>query len=186
MSANAGASAGLFDVIVVGGGPAGSATALSLLGGDPSLRVAVVTGLAGGNSNGETLTPNALPLLEQLGVSGAFLEDRPLPSHGTRSCWGGETPFDNEAVFNPLGPGWRVDRGRFDALLLSEAAARGAIPVQRGDAPDRLEERSGAMDGSPIPTGRERPDVPRRLLPCRCQRSPGHTRTTTWRPRDVL
>jgi 2-polyprenyl-6-methoxyphenol hydroxylase-like FAD-dependent oxidoreductase len=130
MSANQRSSAGRFDVIVAGGGPAGAATALALKGGDPSLRVAVVAGLAGGSGNGETLTSNALPLLEQLGVSAAFLDDGPLPSHGTRSCWGSEAPFDNEAVFNPLGPGWRVDRGRFDALLLREAAARGVSLYQ--------------------------------------------------------
>ena len=130
MSENRRSSAGWFDVIVAGGGPAGAATALALLGGDPSLRVAVVAGHAGGSGNGETLTPNALPLLEQLGVSAAFLDDGPLPSHGTRSCWGSEAPFDNEAVFNQLGPGWRVDRGRFDALLLHEAAARGVSLYQ--------------------------------------------------------
>jgi 2-polyprenyl-6-methoxyphenol hydroxylase-like FAD-dependent oxidoreductase len=125
ISANRVPVAGRFDVIVAGGGPAGAATALALLGGDPSLRVAVVAGRAGGSGNGETLTSNALSLLEQLGVSATFLNDGPLPSHGTRCCWGGEQPYDNEAVFNILGPGWRVDRGRFDALLLREAAARG-------------------------------------------------------------
>ncbi len=125
MSANRGPALGRFDVIVVGGGPAGAATALALIGGDPSLRVALVAGRAGGFGSGETLTSNALPLLEQLGVSASFLDDRPLPSHGTRCCWGGEEPYDNEAMFNQLGPGWRIDRGRFDALLLHEAAARG-------------------------------------------------------------
>jgi len=73
MSVNGRSSAGWFDVIVVGGGPAGAATALALKGGDPSLRVAVVAGHPGGPGNGETLTSNALPLLEQLGVSAAFL-----------------------------------------------------------------------------------------------------------------
>jgi 2-polyprenyl-6-methoxyphenol hydroxylase-like FAD-dependent oxidoreductase len=125
MSANGRVAAERFDVIIAGGGPAGAAAALALVGGDPSLRVAVVAGRAGRSGNGETLTSNALPLLEQLGVSAAFKGDGPLPSHGTRSCWGGDEPLDNEALFNTLGPGWRIDRGRFDALLLREAAARG-------------------------------------------------------------
>ena len=71
MSANGRVAAERFDVIIAGGGPAGAAAALALVGGDPSLRVAVVAGRAGRSGNGETLTSNALPLLEQLGVTRA-------------------------------------------------------------------------------------------------------------------
>ena len=91
----------------------------------------MVAGHARGPGDGETLTPNALPLLDQLGIGAAFLDDGPLPSYGTRSCWGGEIPFDNEAMPNPVGPGWRIDRVRFDALLLREAVARGVSVFER-------------------------------------------------------
>ena len=44
MNANGNFSKEWFDVIIAGGGPAGTATAFALVGGDPSLRVAVVAG----------------------------------------------------------------------------------------------------------------------------------------------
>jgi flavin-dependent dehydrogenase len=131
MGANRGSAAGRFDVVVAGGGPAGAATALALVAGDPSIRVALIAGPAGRPGNGETLTPDALPLLDRLDVGEAIRDAGPLPSLGTRSCWGSESPYDNEAIFSAIGPGWRIDRAWFDAWLLRAAATRG-VSVHEG------------------------------------------------------
>ncbi|HEV2200244.1 MAG TPA: tryptophan 7-halogenase [Bryobacteraceae bacterium] len=114
-----------FDVGVIGGGPAGSATALALarLG----YRVALVEGSHYDSVRvGETLPPAIRKLLIRLGVWERFLEQKHSPSFGIRCCWGGEDSYSNDFIFNPYGPGWHVDRARFDSMLALAARDAGA------------------------------------------------------------
>jgi flavin-dependent dehydrogenase len=116
-----------YDVVVLGGGPAGSATALSLRRHAPSLSIALIEQSTYSKMRiGETLPPVAQPLLEQLGVWPAFLAQRHLPAYGTCAAWGSEELFENEFIFRPPGRGWHMDRKRFDAMLASEAETTGA------------------------------------------------------------
>ena len=66
---------------------------------------------------GETLPPEVRLPLDTLGVWPRFLGLGPIPSPGMVSCWGSATPRTWDALVNPYGPGWRVDRRRFDAML---------------------------------------------------------------------
>jgi flavin-dependent dehydrogenase len=115
-----------YDVVILGGGPAGAATALSLRKHDPSLSLALIE-----QSNyskiriGETLPPIVQPLLEQLGVWNSFLDEGHVPAYGTSSAWGSDKLWENEFIYHPLGRGWHLDRKRFDALLAREAASEG-------------------------------------------------------------
>jgi flavin-dependent dehydrogenase len=115
------------DVAVVGAGPAGSACAISLRDRTPSLSVALIEA-----SNfdapraGESLSPAARPLLDRLGVLGAFLAAKHAEVHGTSASWGDASPEDNDYIFFARGPGWHLERARFDAMLAEHAAARGA------------------------------------------------------------
>jgi flavin-dependent dehydrogenase len=112
------------DVCVVGGGPAGSATALVLarLG----RRVALFNASAFDTPRfGETLPPEVTPLLRSLGLWDAFLGTRPLESPGTVSRWGNGEPLAQDFVRNVHGCGWHVDRRRFDEAIWNGAAAAG-------------------------------------------------------------
>lgn len=114
------------DVLVLGGGPAGAATALSLRQTDPSLSVALVERSGYEQVRvGETLPPSVRPLLRQLNVLEEFLAGGHLPAYGTRSAWGSDRLQDNEFIYDPRGCGWHLDRRRFDAMLAREAARRG-------------------------------------------------------------
>lgn len=118
------------DVIVLGGGPAGSATALRLARRGWSVTMIERSGY-GDVRVGETLPPQICPELQALGLWQRFREDGHLPAYGVRSVWGDNELRDNAYIFNPYGMGWRVDRSRFDALIAQGAESAGAEVCRR-------------------------------------------------------
>lgn len=115
------------DVVILGGGPAGAAAAISLRRHAPGLSVALVERSVYDTPRvGETLPPTAQAVLEQLGVWEAFLaEGQHVAAYGTRSAWGSDELYENEFIYHPAGRGWHLDRTRFDCLLARLAAERG-------------------------------------------------------------
>lgn len=114
------------DVTVVGGGPAGAATALALRRREPSLDVVLVEASDYSEVRiGESLPPNARPYLERLGVFDRFLEEGHLEAYGTASSWGQEELADNDFLISRDGNGWHLDRRCFDAFLTAEASRHG-------------------------------------------------------------
>lgn len=114
------------DICVIGAGPAGCAAAqrLARLGYQvviteqskfPRPRI------------GESLAPSILPLLEALDVRTTVEEAGFLRPTHTRVNWSSEG-----TVVTSLGrePGFHVDRGRFDTLLLEHAERSGAVVIQ--------------------------------------------------------
>lgn len=124
-----------YDVLILGGGPAGTATAIALKRLDPGLRVALIEKSEySGLRIGETLPPHAQAVLRGLGVWDAFLATSPVMSYGTRAAWGSADPYDNEFIFSLHGNGWHVDRNTFDAMLTAEAIKAG-VDVRVASAP---------------------------------------------------
>ena len=113
------------DIVVIGGGPAGTATAIELVRLGFSVNV-----LERSNYDsvriGETLSPVIAPRLARLGVWQAFLDQEYLPSYAVRSAWGSDVLHDLPHLFNPHGVGWHVDRAGFDGLLAQRARDVGA------------------------------------------------------------
>lgn len=115
------------EVVVVGGGPAAAAFALTLLTHRPSTRIVIVErGRHAQEKVGESLPPIAGSLLRQLGVWESFLAAGHRPAHGTAAAWGGPRAIANEFVYGVHGCGWHLDRRRFDHDLLAHAVERGA------------------------------------------------------------
>ena len=114
-----------YDVVVVGGGPAGAATARRLAGQGRS--VALLERSRFDRSRvGETLAPAVQPLLRGLGVWHGFLALAPLPSWGTRSFWDELEATEHSHMTSGYGSGWHVDRRAFDQMLAHTAADAGA------------------------------------------------------------
>ena len=114
-----------FDVVVAGGGPAGSAAALGL--GRRGVSVALIEQDTYQSPRvGETLPPIIRQQLTALGVWGRFLRSGPLESYGIQTAWESDDPRDQDFLRNPYGCGWHVDRARFDAMLAQAAAEAGA------------------------------------------------------------
>jgi flavin-dependent dehydrogenase len=113
-----------FDIVIMGGGPAGAVTALCL--SRNGWRVALFErGSFDQVRIGETLPPEINPVLRNLGLWEPFLLQSPLESPGTISVWGSSAPTEVDFTGNAFGCGWHVDRRRFDAMLCREAAKSG-------------------------------------------------------------
>jgi flavin-dependent dehydrogenase len=91
---------------------------------------------------GETLPGAARRLLETLGAWERFASAGHSHCHARRSVWGGPEPVELDGLSDPAGPGWRLDRRRFEADLRAEAAALGARLEVQGQV-DKVE-RVGA------------------------------------------
>jgi flavin-dependent dehydrogenase len=102
-----------------------------------------ITDRAGGPV-GEGLPPAARPLLQRLGILDRIEADGHLESPGTSSAWGAPRLLDVDFVRGPDGPGWQLDRARFDATLRRLCEGAGAA-VWRGArlATSRPHERGG-------------------------------------------
>jgi flavin-dependent dehydrogenase len=116
-----------FDVVILGGGPAGCATALALARHGISRVLVVEAGRYQAVRIGESIPPDIRVVLEELGVWENFQNENHEPCLGSCSAWGSDALGYNDFLFNPLGNGWHLDRRRFDAFLAREAAARGAV-----------------------------------------------------------
>lgn len=134
----------MYDVVVLGGGPAGSAAALALVQVRPELRVLLVEASAFERWRiGETLAPGGGRLLDGLGVWERVRAAGALECFGTSAVWGSEERYDNEFVFSARGNAWHVDRTAFDAALVACAQDRG-VEVWRGA---RFVQSARASDG---------------------------------------
>lgn len=112
------------DVVVAGAGPAGAAFALNLA---PARKVLLLEYRdAAAVRIGESLAPAARRLLTDMRLWDAFLAEGHAPCYGTRSVWGAVEPSESDALRDLDGPGWHLDRVRFDAWLRQVAVARGA------------------------------------------------------------
>lgn len=118
------------DVAVIGGGPAGAATALRLARDGASVQLYERSHYDRPRM-GETLPPTVNPLLRDLDVWDRFAALGSVPSHQTASAWGGTEVAERSFMFSPYGNGWHADRAAFDEMLVMAAADAGAA-VERG------------------------------------------------------
>jgi flavin-dependent dehydrogenase len=141
---------GRYDAIVLGGGPAGAATALSLLRRGHTAALVESSGYET-ERVGETLAPPVRSVLEHLGAWEPFAAaGEHLESHATRASWGADAPGANPFVLSARGHGYEVDRRRFDELLAGVARAAGAAVHLRA----RLTEAERIPEGWKLTIGR--------------------------------
>lgn len=103
---------------------AGLAAAIELRAGGLGVVVAEARG-APGERFGETVPPGTLAALDRLGLGEAFRADGHVSCPGGISRWGDDRIGHNDAILDPLGPAWHVDRARLESMLRARAVAVG-------------------------------------------------------------
>jgi 2-polyprenyl-6-methoxyphenol hydroxylase-like FAD-dependent oxidoreductase len=117
-----------YDVVILGGGPAGAAAGIELRKFDRTLRVLLVEAeMLADWHVGETLAPGARQLLEGLGCWDEVARDGVLESVQTMACWGSDRPHANEFMLSTRGNAWHLDRAAFDETLRAAAEAAGVV-----------------------------------------------------------
>ena len=111
------------DVVIVGGGPAGSAAARLLAAWGHSVQLLTKTADRS-RSLGESLPPSCRKLFDLLGATAAIDAAGFLTSSGNTVWWGEQTT--RTANFTDGTTGLQVERHDLDALLLRLAAQAGA------------------------------------------------------------
>jgi geranylgeranyl reductase family protein len=139
------AGGGARDVIVVGGGPAGSATAVILKQRGHDVLLLDEARFPRDKVCGEGVSPEAWRLLAAIGVDGAVRSLSPHPLRGMAvtapdgSCFRGDYRGASQ-------PGFAVRRERFDGVLLDRARDAG-VEVREGMRATGLLQRGGAVEG---------------------------------------
>ncbi|MDE2510033.1 MAG: tryptophan 7-halogenase [Elusimicrobia bacterium] len=154
------------DVLVIGGGPAGSTVAALIKKYAPERRVVILERAPGPRHHvGESLLPGMIPVLKELGVYGKIDRAGFPRKLGATYVWGRDrTPWEND--FNDVNMkelieryggipekiefAWQVRRSEYDEILLTHAAECG-VEVVRGVQADGIVEDAGRVAGA---TGR--------------------------------
>ncbi len=114
-----------FDVVILGGGPSGTAAGMTLLKhSDFSVAVLEKSDYTSPRI-GESLTPGVRPLLEYLDLWEPFQKEPTLDLFGSQAAWGAETSNALDYLFTLHGSGWGLDRARFDHMLARMFEERG-------------------------------------------------------------
>lgn len=118
-----------YDVIVVGGGPAGS-TAAAYLARCGRRTMVIERSTFPRHRVGESLLPSMMPVLEDFGLVEACRAAGFVEKTGATFIWGKtREPWDlrfAEAPFLPSGFAFHVERSIFDQILLENAGRNGA------------------------------------------------------------
>lgn len=116
---------GIIPVCIIGGGPAGIATALSLINrGIPA--TVIESAVSPALKIGETVPPGVKPVLRALGIEQLLENADHLPSYGNTWLWGSDRIQDRSFMNYANGNGWHLRRDSFESDLIKIARQRGA------------------------------------------------------------
>ena len=118
------------DVAIIGAGAAGASAACVVA---PAASVALIDRVAVPEWRiGESLPGAAHRLLKSIGAWPRFVAAKHGQALLKISRWGSNKAVELDPMRDPDGPGWQLDRARFEADLRADASDRGAVFVHTG------------------------------------------------------
>lgn len=115
-----------YDIAIIGGGPGGTAAALALEQHAPRYSRVLIEASAYRRPRVGELLPLAIkPLLRRLDVWERVAALGWMRTTGNLTTWGTRLPGERDFITTLLGDGAHMNRHRFDALMMDEAARRG-------------------------------------------------------------
>lgn len=118
-----------FDVVVIGSGPAASATAIRCHRIGLRTAMCMLPARRKRFEIPQTLSAIMRPQLESLNFWERFQRIGLRHQYSMSSAWGSDLITTRYSICNPWGPDWFVDRTVFDAELLQHAVSKGAILI---------------------------------------------------------
>ena len=116
------------DVVVIGGGPAGSAFAVTAARSGHAVTL-LDEGRRLRSWPGESLPAGGGELVAS--VFGAHVLDGHVKAYGTAAAWGSDALVSHDSMGHWSGHGWHLDRAAFDAALREVAVSVGVTVVER-------------------------------------------------------
>lgn len=105
-----------YQVVIMGGGPAGIATSLTLSARGVSNCI-VEAQLEPQPKPGESIPPNAKPLLQKMGLLQLVEHPKHTVYYGNKSCWGSDLLEEKEFIKGIYGHGFLLNRLYFEQQL---------------------------------------------------------------------
>ncbi|WP_299748306.1 tryptophan 7-halogenase [uncultured Tateyamaria sp.] len=118
-----------FDVAIIGGGPAGTAAALTLCKRTDISVTVLERGAYAQPKVGESLSPGVRGLLQYLDLWDRFEQEQRLSLLGSEAAWGSDKLGTMDFILTLHGAGWALDRQRFEQMMADEVERRG-VPLQ--------------------------------------------------------
>lgn len=158
------------DVVVIGGGPAGTTAATLLKTARPEARIVLLEReLFPRHHIGESTLPDANPVLRKLGMIDALEAAGFVRKTGIAYKWRSDRPIFSERFAKGVLSGgipdhaWQIDRSRYDQLLLERAREVGVEVWQPWAVTQVVREGERVVGVEASPRGDEG-GAPRRLL----------------------
>ncbi|QUX97265.1 FAD-dependent oxidoreductase [Marinomonas sp. CT5] len=121
-----------YDAIIIGGGPAGAACALSLMLFHDKKVLLLERGDFTQQRIGEQVSHSIFDFLEYLDIpQEAFGEGCFTPNYGKESYWGSDVETHHFSLFTAQGKTYQLDRACFDETLLMTISERGGTIIPR-------------------------------------------------------